>query len=81
MNQAVYCTHCHSVGLKQYVHTGSVRTGLLLLGLLIVPGLVYFAWYFLEGHWGCSTCGTRDVVPMIDPARVVEVAVEEHFAA
>jgi hypothetical protein len=41
--------------------------GLLLLLLFVVPGVIYFLWYLGEGHWGCSTCGSRKVVPIIDP--------------
>lgn len=68
MNQAVCCTRCQSVGLDRYVRSGSVRLGILLLLLFVVPGVLYFAWYFLEGHWGCSTCGSRHVVPLVEDA-------------
>jgi len=49
------------------MHSGSVKKGLLLLLLFVVPGVLYLIWYLLEGHWGCSTCGSRKVVPIMDP--------------
>lgn len=64
MEQAVCCTRCQSIGLKRYMRSGSVRLGLLLLCLFVVPGVLYFLWYLVEGHWGCSTCGSRSVVPI-----------------
>ncbi len=67
MSEAVCCTHCQSIGLKRYMRSGSAKKGLLLLALFIVPGVLYFIWYFLEGHWGCSSCGSRHVVPIVDP--------------
>jgi hypothetical protein len=67
MPEAVCCTHCQSVGLKRYTRSGSAKKGLLLLFLFVVPGVLYFTWYLLEGHWGCSTCGSRRVVPIINP--------------
>jgi hypothetical protein len=67
MVKAVCCTRCQSVGLQRYIRSGSVRLGLFLLLLFIVPGVIYFLWYLFEGHWGCSTCGSRKVVPIIDP--------------
>lgn len=66
MQEAVCCTRCQSVGLTRYVRNGSVRMGLLLLCLLIVPGVVYFVWYFATGHWGCSTCGSSQVTPLLE---------------
>lgn len=66
MERAVCCTRCQSIGLERYLRSGSVRLGLLLLLFFVVPGLLYFAWYFLEGHWGCSTCGSPKVVPIED---------------
>lgn len=73
---AVVCTRCQAVGLEQYVHSGSTRTGLLLLAVLVLPGLLYFLWYFLEGHWGCSTCGSRRVEPLMIPADQCAFGVE-----
>jgi hypothetical protein len=67
MMKAVCCTRCQSVGLESYIHSGSVRKGLLLLSLFIVPGVLYFLWYLIEGHKGCSTCGSRRIVPIEDP--------------
>jgi hypothetical protein len=29
--------------------------------------VLYFLWYLFEGHWGCSTCGSRQVVSLVDP--------------
>ena len=79
--EAVCCTSCQSIGLKRYMHSGSVRKGLFLLLLFIVPGVLYFLWYFLEGHWGCSTCGSRKVVPIIDPdTMTIEAQTESKFA-
>jgi hypothetical protein len=49
------------------MHSGNIRRGLFLLLFGVVPGLLYFLWYFLEGHWGCSTCGSPKVVPIVDP--------------
>jgi hypothetical protein len=82
MVQAVCCTHCQSVGLKRYMRSGLPRLGLLLLCLFIVPGVVYFAWHFLSGHWGCSTCGSRKVVPLIesDMFRIRTLKVEQGLA-
>lgn len=67
MVKAVCCTRCQSVGLQRYIRSGSVRLGLFLLLLFVVPGVIYFLWYLGEGHWGCSTCGSRKVVPIVDP--------------
>lgn len=67
MVKAVCCTECQSVGLIRFVHSGSVKLGLMLLCLFVVPGVAYFLWYLCEGHWGCSTCGSREVVPIQDP--------------
>ncbi len=81
MSEAVCCTQCQAIGLKRYTHSGSAKKGLLLLALFIVPGLLYFLWYFLEGHWGCSSCGSRHVVPIIDPDTIsVEASTQGTFA-
>ncbi|HEU5457707.1 MAG TPA: hypothetical protein VFU68_03735 [Terracidiphilus sp.] len=74
--RAVVCTRCQAVGLEQYVHSGSTRTGMLLFAVLILPGLFYFLWYFLEGHWGCSTCGSRKVEPLMIPPEQCAFGVE-----
>lgn len=74
--EAVVCTRCQSVGLEQYMYSGSLRTGLLLLAVLVIPGVLYFIWYFLEGHWGCSTCGSRNVEPLMIPAEQCAFGVE-----
>jgi hypothetical protein len=74
--RAVVCTRCQAVGLEQYMHSGSVRKGLLLLAVLVVPGLIYFLWYFLEGHWGCSTCGSRKVEDLKIPPEECAFGVE-----
>jgi hypothetical protein len=74
--EAVVCTQCQAVGLEQYVHSGSIRTGLLLLAVLVIPGVLYFIWYFLEGYWGCSTCGSRAVEPLMIPAEQCAFGVE-----
>jgi hypothetical protein len=67
MGKAICCTRCQSVGLEKFVRSGSIRVGLLLLLLFVVPGVLYFLWYLFEGHWGCSTCGSRQVVSLLDP--------------
>jgi hypothetical protein len=72
MEEAVCCTKCQSVGLARYVKSGSLRKGLFLLCLFVIPGVVYFAWHLCAGHWGCSTCGSRLVVPMEDPDMLLE---------
>ncbi|HEU5351982.1 MAG TPA: hypothetical protein VFU55_10330 [Terracidiphilus sp.] len=74
--EAVVCTRCQSVGLERYVYSGSVRTGLLLLAVLVIPGVLYFIWYFLEGHWGCSSCGSRAVEPLMIPPEQCAFGVE-----
>jgi len=74
--EAVVCTRCQAVGLEEYMYSGSIRTGLLLLAILVVPGLLYFLWYFLEGHWGCSTCGSRAVEPLMIPREQCAFGVE-----
>jgi hypothetical protein len=66
MHQAVCCTRCQSVGLKTYVRSGNPRMGMLLLFFFVVPGVLYFLWYLASGHWGCNTCGSRKVVPMLE---------------
>jgi hypothetical protein len=66
MRKAVCCTRCQSVGLITYMRNGSPRVGLLLLCLFVVPGVLYFLGYFLSGHWGCNTCGSREVVPLLE---------------
>lgn len=66
MERAVCCTHCQSVGLIRFMRSGSPRIGLLLLCFFVVPGVLYFLWYFCSGHWGCSTCGSRRVVPLVE---------------
>ena len=38
MVKAVCCTRCQSVGLQRYIRSGSVRLGLFLLLLFVVPG-------------------------------------------
>jgi hypothetical protein len=68
MTQAVCCTRCQSVGLDRYVHSGSARLGVLLLFFGVLPGVLYFLWFLVEGHRGCSTCGSRDVVSMEEAA-------------
>lgn len=70
MSEAVCCTRCQSIGLKRYMHSGTIRKGIFLSLFLIVPGVLYFIWYFLEGHWGCSTCGSPEVVPIVDPETI-----------
>lgn len=81
VSEAVCCTECQSIGLKRYMHSGSVRKGLFLLLLFIVPGVLYFLWYVLEGHWGCSSCGSRRVVPIIDPDTIaIDANTERKFA-
>lgn len=62
MTQAVCCTRCQSVGLSRFMHSGSTRLGVLLLFFGVVPGILYLLWFLVEGHWGCSSCGSRDVV-------------------
>lgn len=64
--EAVCCTQCQSVGLKTYMRSGSPCVGLILLCLFVVPGLIYFLWYLASGHWGCSTCGSRKVVSLLE---------------
>jgi len=66
MRQAVCCTRCQSVGLKRYMRSGSLRLGMVLLCFFVVPGVLYFLWLLCSGHWGCSTCGSREVVPMLE---------------
>lgn len=82
MYEAVCCTRCQSVGLKTYVRSGSPRVGVLLLCLFIVPGLLYFLWHFASGHWGCCTCGSRDVVPLLEREKfhVHALTAEERLA-
>ncbi|HZB89710.1 MAG TPA: hypothetical protein VE291_13710 [Terracidiphilus sp.] len=47
--------------------SGSARRGLKLLCLFVVPGVLYFLWHLCAAHWGCSTCGSRQVVKIDDP--------------
>ncbi|HUX44226.1 MAG TPA: hypothetical protein VMV57_05705 [Terracidiphilus sp.] len=76
MDEAICCTSCQAVGLKHYMRSGSVRTGLLLLAVFVVPGVLYFAWYLLAGHWGCATCGSRAVVPLEIPPEQCAIGVQ-----
>jgi hypothetical protein len=63
------------------MHSGTVKKGLFLCLFLLVPGVLYFMWYFLEGHWGCSTCGSRQVVPIVDPETItLQAKAEGKFA-
>ncbi len=62
----------------RYVRSGSVRLGLLLLCLFVVPGVVYLLWHLCEGHWGCSTCGSRRIVPLEDPDVLLEKGLYPH---
>jgi len=66
MKRAVCCTCCQSVGLIRHMRSGSPRLGLLLLCVFLVPGILYLLWYLCNGHWGCSTCGSRKVVPLVE---------------
>lgn len=68
MSRAVCCTECQSVGLDRYINRASMKLGLLLLVLFIVPGVVYFAWFLIKSHRGCSTCGSRNVVQLVQDA-------------
>ena len=73
MSRAVCCTECQSVGLDRYINGASLKLGLLLLLLFIVPGVLYFAWFLVRSHRGCSTCGSRYLVPLVkDAASPVE---------
>lgn len=67
MEKAVCCTECQSVGLVRYIRRGTMRRGLALLCLFVVPGVLYLLWHLSTGHWGCSACGSRKVVPIQDP--------------
>lgn len=64
MSRAVCCTECQSVGLDRYINSASLKLGLLLLVFFVVPGVLYFAWFLVSSHRGCSTCGSRHVVPL-----------------
>lgn len=77
MTKAVCCTRCQSVGLTGYGRIGSPRLGLLLLCFFVVPGVVYFLWYFCSRRWGCSTCGSFKVVPLVER----EAFQAKHFEA
>jgi hypothetical protein len=68
MSRAVCCESCQSVGLDRYIHGASLKLGVLLLLLFVVPGVLYFAWFLLSSHRGCSTCGSRHVVPLVQEA-------------
>ena len=81
VSEAVCCTRCQSIGLKRYMHSGNFKKGIFLLLFLVVPGVLYLLWYFLEGHWGCSTCGSRQVVPIVDPETLtLDAKAEGKFA-
>lgn len=69
MYQAVCCTRCQSVGLKTYERSGNPRMGVLLLFFFVVPGVLYLLWHYTSGHWGCNTCGSRKVVPLVEPEK------------
>ena len=79
MARAVCCERCQSIGLERYLNIGSVRLGLLLLCLFVVPGVFYFLWYACVGYWGCSTCGSRRVVPIFDPEDPETMRAFEHM--
>lgn len=66
MEKAVCCTRCQSIGLEKYIRSGSVRMGILLLFFFVVPGVLYLLWHLGTGNWGCSTCGSRAIVPIED---------------
>jgi len=66
MQKAVCCTRCQSIGMERYLRNGSVHLGVLLLAVFIVPGVLYLLWHLSTGHWGCSTCGSRAIVPIED---------------
>jgi hypothetical protein len=68
MSRAVCCERCQSVGLDRYINGASLKLGLLLLLLFVVPGVLYFAWFLLSSHRGCGTCGSRHVVPLMQEA-------------
>jgi hypothetical protein len=67
MEKPVYCTRCGTVGRQKFFKRGSVLTGLLLLALFIVPGVIYLIWYLFEGYWGCSACRAREIISIDSP--------------
>lgn len=64
----VVCTQCHAIGLPNVVTPGSVLTGLLLLFIGLVPGLLYLLWRQIASGIFCRSCGAKGTtVPAESP--------------
>lgn len=62
-----YCTRCGTVGEQAFYRNGSVLLGIILLLFFVVPGVIYFIWYFGAGYWGCPRCQAEEIVPVNSP--------------
>jgi hypothetical protein len=63
----VYCKRCGTVGEQEFYRKGSLLLGVVLLCCFILPGILYFIWYFGAGYWGCPRCQAEEIVPVDSP--------------
>lgn len=61
------CTTCGTVGNVKTVTPGSLGTEIVLWICLILPGVFYTAWRFVNKGPACATCGAKTLVPVNSP--------------
>ena len=65
---SMFCTRCHNVGTPKLVTPGSILVELILWLFILLPGLIYSIWRLTARHKACSSCGSKELVPLDSPA-------------
>lgn len=61
------CKTCESVGEPKSATPGSILIELILWLCFLVPGLIYSFWRLSARHEVCSSCGSKEIVPIDSP--------------
>lgn len=63
----LFCKSCHAVDGTKRNMPGSILIELVLWLCFIVPGLIYSLWRHSATKQVCSSCGSKEIIPISSP--------------
>lgn len=61
------CSNCGTIGKPKTIVKGTFLIEVVLWLFLIVPGIIYTLWRVSTKYKGCSTCDSKNIVPLDSP--------------
>lgn len=64
---AMFCQSCGAQGEPKKFTPGSIAIEIVLWLFFIIPGLIYSIWRLTARYSGCSSCGSKNIIPITSP--------------